>query len=337
MNSNNDNMDLVSVIVPAYNVGRYVKRCLDTIVGQTYRNIEILVIDDGSTDETGRICDEIARTDERICVIHQANQGLSGARNTGLDHAKGSYVLFVDSDDWINKDMVRFLHSLAKEYNAQIAACGTEVVDDNGHVAYHLDDLEEIKVFSKIEAMKELPHDQRIRNVAWNKLYSKSLFEATRFPVGMIFEDIATTYALVDKADCVVYSGKPLYYYYKSDTSILRSAFSAKWFDKVTACKMRADYYRTYYSGISQFPSLLYVNSVFNLLAKSYAERRKLSAYRGAIKQDLLSWIDHNKSVQLPLSHKVSLAILGLSLPLYDATIGRIYLNALKRRKGKMM
>lgn len=337
MNNNNDNSDLVSIIVPAYNVSKYVERCLDTLIGQTYTNIEILVIDDGSTDETGIICDEIAKKDDRICVIHQANQGLSGARNTGLDHAKGKYILFVDSDDWINKDMVGFLYSLTKEYNAQIVSCGTEIVDDNGHVAYHLDDLEEIKVFSKIEALKELPHNQRIRNVAWNKLYSKYLFDDIRFPVGIIFEDIATTYALVGKADCVVYSGQPMYYYYKSDSSILRSGFSAKWFDKVTACKMQADYYRKYYSEISQFPSLLYVNSVFNLLARSYAERKKFSGYRDTIRKDLLFWIDQNKNIELPLSHKISLSVLRLSLPLYDATICKVYLNVLKHRKGKMI
>ena len=320
------NQELISVIVPVYNVEKYVERCIKTLTQQTYRNIEIIIIDDGSPDNAGIICDELSKKDERIKVIHQKNQGLSGARNTGIDEARGEYLLFVDSDDWVHEDMVEVLYHLLVDNNAQIAACGTEIVDDKGHIAYFSDDLEEIKVFSTEEAMIELPLDERIRNVAWNKLYKKELFNDIRFPVGMIFEDIATTYRLIDKAEIIVYCGKPLYCYYKSENSILRSEFSLKWFDKVTACKMRAEYYQIHYPEISKRVSLYYVRSVLNTLAISSKKKKEFFTQRTRIRRELIQWIQINKDITLPISFRVAFSILNRSQQLYDATVSKAYL-----------
>lgn len=318
--------ELISIIVPVYNVEKYVERCIKTLTQQTYKNIEIIIIDDGTPDNAGIICDELSKKDERIKVIHQKNQGLSGARNTGIEEARGKYLLFVDSDDWVHEDMVEVLYHLLVDNNAQIAACGTEIVGDKGHIAYFSDDLEEIKVFSTEEAMIELPLDERIRNVAWNKLYKKELFTDIRFPVGMIFEDIATTYRLIDKAEIIVYCGKPLYCYYKSESSILRSEFSSKWFDKVTACKMRAEYYQIHYPDFSKRVSLYYVRSVLNTLAFSSKKNKVLKLDREIIRQDVICWIENNSDLKLPFTFRVAYRVLKAGLSLYDLIISHVYL-----------
>ena len=320
------NQELISVIVPVYNVEKYVERCIRSLTQQTYRNIEIIVVDDGSPDNAGALCDELSRCDKRIRVIHQKNQGLSGARNTGINEAKGAYLAFVDSDDWVQEDLLETLYKLLIEYNAQIAACGTEIVDDNGHIAYFSDNLEEIKVFSTEEAMNELPLDEKIRNVAWNKLYKKELFNDIRFPVGMIFEDIATTFRLIDKAKTIVYYGKPLYCYYKSESSILRSEFSAKWFDKVTACKMRAEYYQEHHPEISDRVSLYYIRSVLNTLAYSSKKKKAYKLDREKIRQDVICWIENNSDLMLPFTFRVAYRVLKAGLDLYDLIISHIYL-----------
>lgn len=318
--------ELISVIVPVYNVEKYVERCIRSLTQQTYRNIEIIVVDDGSPDNAGVLCDELSRSDKRIRVIHQKNQGLSAARNTGINEAQGAYLAFVDSDDWVQEDLLETLYKLLIEYNAQIAACGTEIVDDHGHIAYFSDNLEEIKVFSTEEAMIELPLDEKIRNVAWNKLYKKELFNDIRFPVGMIFEDIATTFRLIDKAKTIVYYGKPLYCYYKSESSILRSEFSAKWFDKVTACKMRAEYYQKHHPEISDRVSLYYIRSALNTLAYSSKKKNIFSKQRNDIRRGVLQWIQNDPKIALPGLFRIAINVLKCGLFIYDGTISRVYL-----------
>lgn len=315
--------ELVSVIVPVYNVEKYVERCIQTLLEQTYSNIEIIIIDDGSPDNSGLICDYYASRDERIKVIHQANQGLSGARNTGIEAAKGQYLSFVDSDDWVSTEMVGFLYNHLKQYDAQISVCGTEICSDKGHVAYHSDNLEEICVFTREEAMRELLDDHKIRNVSWNKLYKKELFNGVRFPVGMVFEDIATTYQLIDKAQRVVYSGRPLYCYYKSDQSIIRSSFSVKKFDKVTALKKRAEFYKTRYPKLADKASETYVKSALNSLVGSYEKKDDLSKYRQLVRTDLLNWLQENSAIKLSPKNQIAYWALRKGMRVFDAIITR--------------
>ena len=315
------NTELISIVVPVYNVEKYISRCIESIIKQTYTNIEIIIIDDGSPDNSGVICDDFAKKDDRIRVIHQNNMGLSGARNTGIRLAMGSYIAFVDSDDWINTEMIEVLYNLIKEYDAQIAACGVEMIGDEGHVAFFSDNLDEIRVYSKDEAMNELLDDKRIRNVTYNKLYKTELFEDIEFPVGRIFEDIFTTYKLIDKSNIVVYTGKPLYYYYRSNGSILRSSFNVKRFDKVYACKERASYYFENYPNLFPKASNVYVESALVSLANSSNGNKEVLSARKAIRNTLLQWIDRY-SLSLPTKEKISCNLLRLGLPTYDMSVG---------------
>ena len=211
--------DLISIIVPVYNVEKYLQKCIQSIINQTYKNIEIILVDDGSKDNSGKICDEFKQIDNRIKVIHKENGGLSDARNAGLKIAKGEYIGFVDSDDYIAQDMFETLYKLAKENNADISIVSFYEIY-NGKVI-GVRDFKSLEEMDKIEAMKELLIDSKIQSYAWNKLFKKELFENIEFPTNKNFEDIATTLLLFEKANKVMLLEDPKYYYVRRDNSII--------------------------------------------------------------------------------------------------------------------
>lgn len=234
------NDELVSVIIPIYNVQPYLKRCVDSICGQTYTNIEIILIDDGSPDGCWKICDDYKTKDSRIVVIHQQNQGLSGARNSGINIAKGRYICFVDSDDYIEENMVEVLYSNIKEYKADISCCGHKDIYDSGH--YNYNDNIEVDLFTAEEALGIFLYTQKIDVVAWNKMYKKELFNNIRYEEGKLFEDHFTTYKLLDKSDKIVNTTQPLYCYCKRGDSIGGSTFSKKNYQLKEALDVECDY-----------------------------------------------------------------------------------------------
>lgn len=213
-----DISSLISIIVPVYKTEIYLHKCLNSIVNQTYKNLEIILVDDGSPDNCGKICDEYAAQDLRIKVIHQNNEGLSAARNAGLKIAAGDYIGFVDSDDWVDADMYEVLYNGIIEYEAQIAICGYYDIADNK--------CREIRekhttVCGPGDAIHHLILDRTFTNHAWNKLYKRELFDGVLFPYGRAFEDIATTYKLFEKAQHIVCLNSSKYYYLRRKDSII--------------------------------------------------------------------------------------------------------------------
>lgn len=206
---------MISVIVPVYNVEPYLEKCLDSIIGQTYKDLEILVIDDGSTDRSGEICDNYAQKDKRIKVFHTENQGLSTARNLGLDHAKGEYIGFVDSDDWIEPDMYACLLKNAEQTSADIAECGVFLEYQN-------------KTEERKKQKAELTGEKAVQALllgklnegVWNKLWKRQCFDTIRFPQGRVFEDVATTYIVFSSADHVIAIPESKYHYLKRKDSL---------------------------------------------------------------------------------------------------------------------
>ena len=186
---------MISIIVPVYNVEPYLRKCLDSILDQTYRDLEILIIDDGSTDGSGAICDEYAGKDDRIKVFHTENKGLSAARNLGLDNASGDWIGFVDSDDWIEPDMYEVLLRKAEETGADVVECGCHI--DYRATSYEHPAIQ--RAVSDIDAVESLIRGE-IRTQVWNKIWRSHLFTDIRFPEGHSFEDVATTYKLVGNA-----------------------------------------------------------------------------------------------------------------------------------------
>lgn len=211
---------LISVIVPVYNVAHFLNDCLLSIMNQSYNNIEIILVDDGSTDQSGEMCDIFAAQDERIRVIHKTNGGLSNARNVGLDVAKGKFVVFVDSDDYLNYKMIEKLYNAVVSWKTDIACC------DYTSLEFDNDSECEIEVLRQKDAISKLFDDYGFQCFAWNKIYKRSLFDYIRYPEGKLFEDIVTTYQLLKKVDRVVYIKEKLYYYRQRTNSITRTKFN---------------------------------------------------------------------------------------------------------------
>lgn len=219
--------DLISVIVPVFKVENYLNRCVDSILNQTYTNFELILVDDGSPDRCGQICDDYANKDSRVKVIHKENGGLSDARNAGIDIAVGEYYTFVDSDDWAHTDYLSILYYLLKDTSADISVC-SYIRTDNEKVKCDLNNTQ-IYELTNLEALEFLCNSfYRQMVTAWGKLYHKSLFSDIRFPVGKIHEDEFITYKLLYKAKKIALTTKQLLYYWQRPDSIMGALSKSK-------------------------------------------------------------------------------------------------------------
>lgn len=211
--------DIISVVVPIYKVEKYLKECVDSILHQTYTNIEILLIEDGSPDNCPKICNEYAESDSRVKVIHKENGGLSDARNVGIENATGKYLVFVDSDDVIDITMIEKLYLNLTKYNADISECEyifTKQIPKKLEVKQI-----QIDKYNNIEALNSMYECGGCKVVAWNKMYKKELFNDIKFPIGKFHEDVFTTYKLLFSVNKVVHSNEILYFYRNRNDSIV--------------------------------------------------------------------------------------------------------------------
>ncbi len=232
--------DLISVIIPVYKVEKYLCRCVDSVLAQTYANMEIILVDDGSPDNCPVMCDEYARQDSRVKVIHQENAGLSGARNAGIDMAQGQWLAFVDSDDYLAADFLERLYQACVDTGSNLSVCRWEYVRGET-IPEH--GTGETRVYTGREMLANLyVPDGAYFVVAWNKLYRKELFEDIRYPLGRIHEDEATTYRIYDKVKKAAYVDRSLYGYFVTPVSITRG-FNPKRMDWVTAVAERLDFF----------------------------------------------------------------------------------------------
>lgn len=210
---------LISVIVPVYGVENYLPKCLDSILAQSYSNLEILLVDDGSPDDSGKICDDYAARDSRIRVIHKPNGGLSSARNAGLEMATGDYVAFVDSDDYVEPDMYSSMLEMAIAQNVPLVCAGRFDEDIAGNIVPGLCPVRDEVVTGK-ELVRRIFHWENLDAAAWDKLYRRELFRGIRYPEGMVSEDMPTTYRLALLAGKAALLSRPLYHYVHRENSI---------------------------------------------------------------------------------------------------------------------
>ncbi len=219
---------LISVIVPIYKVEKYLDDCVQSLINQTYKNIEIILVDDGSPDNCGQMCDEYAAQDRRIKVIHKDNGGLSDARNVAIDVAQGEWITFVDSDDYVTEDYTETLYNLVAKYNCEISVALHQKFLDGQSPHVHFPSISEEKMDSKY-AVEQMFYQEKFDNAAWSKLYHRKLFESgIRYPKGLLFEDLPTTYKLMLLSSSVAFTNKKIYYYRLRNSSIEGSSYNPK-------------------------------------------------------------------------------------------------------------
>ena len=224
--------DLISIVVPVYNVEQYLEKCLTSIINHTYQNIEIILVDDGSTDCSGAICDQYAKNDSRIKVVHKSNGGLSDARNCGIHCATGKYVTFIDSDDVVSDDIVEYLYDLILKYHVEMSICSYSVVTPKGKYLSTDGGLKEQKM-GKIQALDCLLCEKGFTVSSCAKLYHNKLFKNVEFPVGKLCEDNGTTYKLIAQCSYIAYGNESKYLYYKRENSIMNSKFNIRKLDLI--------------------------------------------------------------------------------------------------------
>ena len=289
--------DKISIIIPVYKVEKYIRKCVDSAINQTHLNLEIILVDDGTPDNSGKICDEYAQKDTRIKVIHKKNGGLSDARNFGLDIAKGKYIFLLDSDDYIEKDTIEYLYELCERYNADIGIGKTRFLYENQQSNIKSPSKDNIKIYNTEEALETMLYSQEFTNSAWNKLYKTELFANIRFPVGKLYEDLATTYKLISKSKQTVLGSKYTYNYIMNrDNSIMNKKFNIKRMEGLDFCEEILDFVSKKYPTIKNAAiSRLYIEciSIYNEIpmGKQFKEERArvkkyLRKYRGIVIAD---------------------------------------------------
>lgn len=272
--------DLVTVVVPIYNVEKYLNECVESIVNQTYKNLEIILVDDGSPDNCPVMCDEWAKKDGRIKVIHQRNGGLSSARNSGLKICRGKYVTFVDSDDWLDSDCVGYLYELVYKDNSDMSVCQHRVVRDTEILQEF--SLETDSCLGSRDCLKKIFYGDQISTSVWAKMYKTCLFDIVHFPEGRLYEDIGTLPYLVMNCQKINVGAMAKYNYRMVSTSITHAAFNVKKFDLIEMTDKSVDDVLMIYSDLEKAGLRRKIAARFGMLnhlrdTRGYeSERRKI-------------------------------------------------------------
>lgn len=306
---------LISIVIPVYNVEEYLERCIYSIQHQTYQNLEIILVDDGATDQSGEICDMLAKKDARIQVIHKENGGLSSARNAGIKAASGEYVSFVDSDDTVELDMVEYLYKLIQKFHTNMSLCSHTVIFGQDKKLVLGNQQEEC--LSAERCIEKMLYHLDVDTSAWAKLYRKAIFDEIEYPVGKLFEDIGTTYKTFIKSGKIACGYFSKYNYFVRSTSIVRKEFSPRKFDLIEMTdSMGAEV-------IKRFPFLR--NAV--LRRQVYARFSTLNQMEGVTafqdeKSELIRFINtHRRAVLLdwtaPFRDKIAIICLAIGESFY--------------------
>lgn len=307
--------DLISIILPIYNVEKYLDKCMRSVMNQTYHNLEIIMVDDGSTDSCPFLCDEYAKKDFRITVYHKENGGLSDARNYGIEKANGEYITCIDSDDYVDGNYIEYLYTLLKKYKSKMAICQHRVLYNNGAVKEN--SICDDELITNKDCIERMLYHDIIDTSAWAKLYHRSLFENVRYPKGRLFEDISTTYALMLQCPKIAVGYEAKYNYIYHDNSIVNGAFNLKKLDLIDMTDEMAKNVLAVYPDLRQAVIRRQVYARFSTLnqmlnTSEYEEKRK----------ELISYIKaHKKEVQnnpkTPRRDKVAITLLDIGYGFY--------------------
>ena len=285
--------DLISIIVPVYNAEKYLDQCIESIINQTYKELEIFLIEDGSPDNCGSICDSWAKKDARIKVFHVDNGGSARARNIGLLHAKGKYIGFVDADDFLIPSMYEILYQLATNSSAEITECGYyKVTSDVRYNSLNNLEVKTIRSFNTEEALLENVRDTAVQQVVWNKLYLKRVIGNTFFTEGKYIDDEFWTYKIIGSAKKIVSTNEKLYCYRQQEASVMHQSFSLKRMDALEAKLQRLKYIEEGFPSIvSEAKCNLYFTCIYlQQMALKNMNKEEQMAMRKKIKNCLNSF-----------------------------------------------
>ena len=307
---------MISVIVPVYNVEKYLERCVKSIAAQTYKDLEILLIDDGSTDKSGEMCDAFQQTDSRIKAFHKQNGGLSDARNYGIEHSAGEFISFVDSDDYIDEKMLETLHRLITENDADLAVCSAMDVFEGKEVTQ----VKEIKEFNlnKVESYKYMLRGDGIPS-ACNKLYKRQTVGDVRFPVGKLYEDGFFTPQILKKVEKTAATSKPMYYYFRRADSITTKPFRKGDLDVIEAYDKCVKQVKELCPEALPYAEFRYRNAYFNVLDKMLMrdDCKEIPEYKQVVKYLKKHTAQIVKDPGFGKMRKIAAVALKFSVPLY--------------------
>lgn len=260
-------MPKISVIVPVYKVEKYLHRCVDSILNQSFTDFELILVNDGSPDNCPKICDEYEKKDNRIVVIHKENGGLSDARNKGIDYAfensNSEWLTFIDSDDWIHKDYLKFLYKACIENNVDISICNFERTECEKITDKNL--TQNFELWSSEDFYFKKHYNF---TVAWGTFYKKYLFENIRYPYGKLHEDEFTSYKLIFKIKKLAYISNDLYYYFNNENSIMNNFSDKNFIDAMDALRLQVNYITNNIkrNNIKKIMSLYYIYFLYDLV-----------------------------------------------------------------------
>lgn len=278
--------DLISIIVPVYNAVKYLKRCVNSILNQTYYDIELILVDDGSSDGSEKLCDEYALSDQRVKVIHQENAGMSVARNNAIKVANGKWLLFVDSDDYVSTNLCERVLLTAIENKADLVAFDMEKVEAEevkecvSANALALDC--DIDIISKVTAM-ELSSNDEFGCYVWNKFYLKKLFDGIEFPKGRMLEDMAIMHLLLDKAERIAYVRETFYYYVQHNNSLMHRANKKRVVDQFEMATHRYNFLKDRYPKAFALMRETYLRYATTYVVTFYAECKVDKVYNESV------------------------------------------------------
>ena len=307
---------LVSVVVPIYNLEKYLEKCIKSLLCQTYTNLEILLVDDGSKDASGEICDRYGALDERIRVIHQVNAGAAAARNAALDVCKGEYITFVDGDDYIDENFIQVLVGTLEKNAAQISICGWQDVYESTIVEEQPLVGEEV-LYNTRQALENMLYQRQFDTAMWSKLYRRELFEGIRFPVGNLYEDIAIIYKVFCRAETVSYVDYKGYFYLLREQGTTLQAFKPGKMDLIDVVDEMVEYLLPGYPEIRSAVLCKYVRANFHIYLQIPPEKTAYSAEKKRIEENIKAYrreVLGDKNAQK--GTKVALLCSYISLPL---------------------
>ena len=316
--------ELISIIVPVYKVEKYLEKCVKSILKQTYTNLEVILVDDGSPDICGQLCDELAKTDDRIKVFHKENGGLSDARNYGVERANGEYIGFVDSDDYIHECMYEELYKAIKKSGTSIAECGVTRVYKNT-LRPHYEGEDYFLVLDREGYLKEYLENKRLYGSAWCKLIHRDLAKKIKFPTGKIYEDAFYTLELLKTVDKYTLISGNYYYYYIRENSITTRSFSSKDMDYIEIMNEIEDY------TLANFPifkeqllvrlTFAYI-SIFNQLLEvdNYKRKSEYKILKNKLKDNYFKVLSNKKA---PKNLKAAMFLLSANERLYKFMLSK--------------